>query len=162
MKRTFYKDGDKYIMATDECPKGFKGVLFVVWEGEIDSLKEGVRTPDQLKKLERVDEVDREWLNAFAQAAGFDAEPDERATTKPKVEPAPSRRDTPLDEFVGHCAVGTDPLTAAVVSGLFDAPRRKRKRDEPAIPVDETFHGVVVCICMLAGIVIYMICRAYL
>lgn len=133
MKRTFYKDGDGYIMATGKCPPAFKGVMFIVWEGLIDNLKEGVRSLDQLKKLKKVDDVNWEWLDAFAEAAGFDAKP--------------ARKDTPLDEFVGHCAAGTDPITAAVVSGLMDS-----TNDEPVIQVPDgykDFHNVVVSICTL-------------
>lgn len=145
MKRTFYKEGIGYIMATGECPPAFKGVMFVVWGGSVNKLEEGVRSLDQLKKLEEVDEVPRDWLSAFADVAGFDIEP--VPETKPSKPRTNSRdRDTPLDEFVGHCAVGTDPITAAVASGLFDQPH-----DEPEVPEDNSVHNVVVSLAVLVG-----------
>jgi len=151
MIRQFYRDGDKFLMTTGECPKGFKGSLFVVWEGPIDALKEGVKTQEQLKELEKVDDIDKEWLDAFAKAAGFDAEPVQKSEPKPAVPSA--RRDTQMDEFLGHCAVGTDPITAAAASGVFDS-----EQNESGIQVDPTFHSVVVGTCWLiaAALTLYI------
>ena len=157
-KRKFYRDGDGYLMVTGERPNGFKGILFVVWEGDIDDLKEGVRTLDQLKDLEEVHDIDWEWYQAFAERAGFD--PEHEPVEKPKRKSARTnsrRRDTPLVEYVAHCAAGIDPITAAVASGVMDSPQEERE-DEPQIEVDPTFHSVVVGICALLGLLSYLFC----
>jgi hypothetical protein len=147
MKTTFYKDGDNFLMATGESPKGFEKVLFVVWEGSIDNLKEGVRTTEQLKKLEKVhvDEIDC-WADAFAKASGVVIQ----KATKRKAGSTSARRDTPLDEFVGHCAAGTDVVTAAVVSGIID------EQSKPSeLQPNEAFHACVVWACIAASFVFY-------
>jgi len=159
-KQKFYREGDGYLMVTGESPKGFKGILFVVWEGDIDDLKEGVRTLDQLKDLEEVDDIDWEWYQAFAQRAGFDPEPKHVEVEKPKRKKTRAnsrRRDAPLVEYVAHCAAGLDPVTAAVASGVMDSPQEECE-DEPQIEVDPTFHGVVVSICALLGLLFYLFC----
>jgi hypothetical protein len=148
MKRAFYKEGNNFLMVTGECPKGFEKLLFVTWEGEIDSLKEGVKTQDQLKQLEKIDAIPDEWLDAFVEASGFDADTIQKVT-KRKARASASRRDTPLDEFVGHLAVGTDPVTAAVVSGLID--------DEPVEShVDESFNACLMCACVSISFILYL------
>ena len=175
MKTTIYKEGDGYILATGESPKEFKGVLFVVWEGSIDNLTEGVRTLDQLKKLEETDDIPDEWLDALADAAGVCLESFDRDDSEPETEPEPvptssrvrkttrrqgksarrqskasaARRDTPMDEFIGHCAVGTDPITAAVASGVFDS-----SEDEPT--PEFSFNHFWLAIDVIIGVIIYL------
>jgi hypothetical protein len=148
MKRTFYKEGDRYIMATGECPPAFKGIMFVVWEGKLGALKEGVKTLDQLKKLEEVDEIPEKWLDAFAGAAKLDLDSHKPKPEAKHTRAAPSKRDTPLDEFVGHCAAGTDSITAAVVSELFDEPPEELGT---LTPEGQFVHNVMVVFSLLGG-----------
>lgn len=159
MKPTIYKTNDGYILATGESPKEFKDFLFVVWEGPIDGLAEGVKTRDELKKLERADEVPDKWIDAFADAAGVcldalrgcDPEPQ---PAKPPIRrsarrAAPARRDNAMDEFIGHCAVGTDPITAAVASGVFDNEHE----------TECNFNPGVFWVCVLFSAVVYVMVR---
>lgn len=149
MKTTFYKDGDNFLMATGESPKGFEKALFVVWEGEIDNLKEGIRTTEQLQKLEKTNDIPDIWLDAFVAASGLVIQ----KAVKPKAAPSPSRRDAPLDEFVGHLTAGTDVVTAAVVSGIID---EQQEQPISELQVDEKFHACVVWACIAVSFCLYL------
>lgn len=152
MSIKFYKDGDGYLMATGECPKGFEGVVYVVWTGEPGKLKEGVRTAGQLKQLEEVHGVDRDWLDAFAEVAG----PAEKAEAK-RVARAAAQRKSSMDEFIAHCAAGTDFVTAAAASGVME-PEETEETEEVELPEGyETFHSGLVAFCMAIGFVIYLL-----
>lgn len=92
-QQQFYKDGDAYIGATGECPKGFKDAIFVVWEGSPANLTEGIRTADQLKKLEAVDTIPNAWGLAF-RAKGFKWQEPHRGEPAPTWQ-EPHRGPTP-------------------------------------------------------------------
>lgn len=159
MKPVVYKNGDGYILVTGESPKEFKDYLFVVWEGPIDGLTEGVKTRDELKQLEQADEVPDEWIDAFVDATavcldhlrGCDPapEPAESSPRRSARRAAPARRDNEMDEFIGHCAAGTDPITAAVASGVFDYGHE----------TESTFNPGVFWACMLFSAIVYATVR---
>lgn len=159
MKTVVYKNGDGYILATDESPKDFKGYLFIVWEGSVDKIVEGVRTKDELQQLEKANEVPDEWIDAFAKATGLcldhlrgcdpAPEPAESSPRRSARRAAPARRDDQMDEFVMHCAVGTDPITAAVASGVFDHGHE----------AECNFNPGVFWACMLFSAVVYVMVR---
>jgi len=67
-KYSFYKDGDNYILVTNQSPAGFKGVLYATWRGSISNLTEVVSPVQELSVLEQVDsdDVPDAWFNAFA------------------------------------------------------------------------------------------------
>lgn len=157
MKPVVYKNGDGYILVTGESPKEFKDYLFVVWEGPIDGLTEGVKTRDELKKLERADEVPDKWIDAFADAADVcldalyrhDPEPEPEAPVRRVRKATAAPRDDQMDEFVMHCAVGTDPITAAVASGVFDNEHE----------TECNFNPGVFWACVLFSAVVYVVVR---
>jgi hypothetical protein len=102
MSHTFYQDGDSYIFATGKYPKGFAKVLYITWDGSLDDVRENVQPSDHLGTLTKVKakDVPDEWWNAFAEASKlFEV------------------RDGQFEEFVAHCAAGTDPITAVAASG---------------------------------------------
>lgn len=112
MSHTFYKDNDAYVFATGKYPKGFANVLYITWEGSLDSIHEHVQSADQLKALTKVKakDVPDNWWNAFAEASKlFEVRE--------------------FEEFVAHCAAGTDPITAVAVSGW--APPSNPCSEEP-------------------------------
>lgn len=148
MKHSFYKDGNKFLLNTGESPKGFEKVLFVVWSGGIDNLKEDIRTTDQLEKLEKINEVPDEWLDAFAAAAHI-------TLPKPKAKapkPAPTRRQQ-TNVFVDHLAAETDLVSAAVDSRLFET------QEVQETQVDDTFHLCVVVGCMAIS---FFVCMGFM
>jgi hypothetical protein len=104
MSHTFYKDNDFYIFATGKYPKGFAKVLYITWDGSLDNVRENVQPTDQLAALTKVKakDVPDEWWNAFAEASKLFEVRDS---------------DEQFEEFVAHCAAGTDPITAVVASG---------------------------------------------
>jgi hypothetical protein len=154
-KHKYYREGDGYILMTGECPKGFKGVMFVVWEGDLGNLKEGVRMADQLKTLEEVDEIPGDWVAAFGHASGLDL-PDVQEPPQREARTTPRGRDTSLDEFVAHSELGLEPGVAAVAAGLFD----DDFPDEEVPPLtaeDQAFHNGLMIFCAVLGIaVVYL------
>jgi len=115
MKPIKYIESGEVITMT-EWAKGMKNVLAVVTEADGS---EGLRTVDQLKKLDKVEEPK--------------AEPKPKSTPRcrsgAKRKKQTPRRDNRLAEYAGHCAAGTDPVTAGVASGLFDRLNEPIKMD---------------------------------
>ena len=88
-----------------------KGVLYVVTEADGS---EGLRSVDQLKGLEVVEEPKPEPVHT------------PRRIKRKKRTP---KRDDRWVEYAGHCAAGTDPVTSAVATGLFDKDNKSIKID---------------------------------
>jgi len=67
-KYSFYKDGDNYVLVTNQSPAGFKGMLYATWRGSVSNLTEVVSPVQELSVLEQVDsdDVPDAWFNAFA------------------------------------------------------------------------------------------------
>jgi len=106
MKKPTQYIEDGKIITIKEWAKGMKNVLYVVLE---EDGSEGLRSVDQLKQLEMVRE-----------------EP-----VVPRVKrQRRARKGERLTEYAGHLAAGTDPVTAAVVSDVFNEPRRKTPKIE--------------------------------
>lgn len=127
----FYRDGDRYVATTGECPQGFKDFLFLTLVGETpESVTETCYQGDQFTKLTQIEgaDVPDDWAEAF----------EKLGVTVPRFEPEPEpepeppkqrRRHEPVvsedeQEFLMHLAAGTDMLTAASVSGRRKHPRR--------------------------------------
>lgn len=100
MKATRYIENGQTI-ETVEWVEGLRGVLAVVREADGS---EGLRTVDQLNKLDKVEDKPR---TPHCQSG----------TPRKKRTP---KRDDRWVECAGHMAAGTDPVTSAVASGLFD------------------------------------------
>lgn len=140
-KITLYQDGDSYVLATGECPKGFKDFLFMTWTGPSpDALSEGVTPLDDLNKLEKVEDVPDEWRLAFINKGLLKPAPVVKRKKKRKV--------SATDEFVGHMAAGTDPVTAAVVSGIID---------KPSLTVIEPTQGQSLSCSLLTMFIVYVV-----
>lgn len=151
-KTTLYRDGDSYVLATGESPKGFKGFLFITWTGPTpDALGENVTPLEDLKKLEKVEDVPDEWRSAFIDKGLLKPEP-----VKP-VKRKKRRKVSEADEFVGHMAAGTDPVTAAVVSGVIDKPSLPV---EPLLTVVEPTRGQSLCRSLLVMCFVYVVACA--
>ena len=93
-----FQENSRYILVTPENPKGFKGSLFIAWEGETpDNLTEVVKTTDQLQALVQANcrieltSISTEWQTAFAKVADLSLpiEPviAKSTATKPTAEP---------------------------------------------------------------------------
>lgn len=92
-KRTFFRDGDRYVFLTGAAPRGFAGVLGITWEGPLDQLAETARPLDQLTKLEQVEPaaVPLAWWEGFRKATGLLVE--RKEPTPPKQEPTPPKQE---------------------------------------------------------------------
>ena len=110
-KQQIYQDGDRYVALTGDCPRGFKGVLFVTFTGpDPSSIAEGVMGKDQLAEMESVDEVPEDWMDAF-EAVGI----------RRKKPAAPKR-----DEFAFYVELEPESSVAPV--------RRSVRRDASFLP----------------------------
>jgi hypothetical protein len=70
MGTTYFKNGNCYLVVTDESPEAFKGVLFIGKGGTSpESVTEQLYARNQLQRFERVDrdDVPDEWLIAFGE-----------------------------------------------------------------------------------------------
>lgn len=119
-KTEFRRDGNKYIALTGECPKGFKGILFVCYRGSTPgSVKEDVIEKTKLGQLETVEgaDVPDDWAAAFEGAGVSVPRP---VATADVVEPRKSRkqRQEEYELFHGHMAAGCDMITAWAASGV--------------------------------------------
>jgi len=88
-----FQEGSRYILVSDESPNGFKGSLFVAWEGETpDNLTETIKTTNQIQALQRIEltSISAEWQAAFTKKAGLSIPKTAPVTPaiKPVTEPA--------------------------------------------------------------------------
>lgn len=131
----FFRDGDKYIALTGECPKDFPGFLFICFRGdEPGSVNEDVISKPDASNLDRIEgaDVPDDWAEAFEKAGVKVPRPvatgDVTFINEPEIEPEierPARRRPRKrrnskeagELFHGHMAAGIDPWTAAAASG---------------------------------------------
>jgi hypothetical protein len=135
-RHNFYLEDNTYLLATGKSPKGFAGIACIVWAGTLDGVEENVRTIGQLKALAPV--ADRDvpdaWWTLYVEATGLIKE----------------REPERFEEFVGHCAVGTDIATGMVVSGY-------GLDDEPAVPDEnEDANAVKAFVCLVIATIIVL------
>lgn len=120
-----FQEGSRYVLVTPVSPKGFKGSLFVAWEGETpDTLSETIKTTDQLTALRdhriELTNIPAEWQAAFAKVAGLSipkptpesapaAEPAAEPTAEPAAEPVAPATD-PYAQFTARVAAQMAPL----------------------------------------------------
>ena len=95
-KPVLFQDGNRYVFVTGECPQGFKGTLFVAWEGETPgNLQETVKAADQLQALvsSRVEltSISAEWRAALSKATGL-------SLPEPEPEPKPEMPEPKMPE----------------------------------------------------------------
>ena len=100
-----FQEGSRYILVTPKSPNGFKGLLFMAWEGETpDSLTEVVKTASDLQALANcrieLTSIPTEWQVAFAKVANLSLpEPAAEPTAiKPTAEPAAAPIALPIAE----------------------------------------------------------------
>lgn len=98
----YYLHDDRYIRVSNQCPPGFKGVLYLGLAGPIDKIAEACFEAGQLKKMAKVsrDAVPAEWLLAFGE-------------TPPAPKPAPVLRtvEVPLLDDEGENLLAYIPVT---------------------------------------------------
>lgn len=93
-KPTFYRDRDRYLIATGESPQGMAGVVVIVWEGETPGkLTETVKPVPDLQLLEQVEssDVPAEWWQAFVDAKLVKARPPAKPPKEPKEPKQPKQ-----------------------------------------------------------------------
>lgn len=101
----FWRDGDRYVALTGECPKSFGGGVFIAFTGaDSGAMSETCVHLNQLQKMKRIEvsDVPDEWSDAFS-AAGFKM-------------PEPELVSVNEEELLSNVALGLDPITAAVAS----------------------------------------------
>jgi hypothetical protein len=140
-RHSFYQDGDAYLLATGGSPRGFAGIACIVWAGTLAGVEENVRTISQLKALAPVadQDVPDDWWTLYVDATGLIKE----------REPEPDH----FEEFVGHCAVGTDIATGMVVSGY-------GLDDDPVADEDEVAQAKKAFVCLVIATIIVLGCLA--
>jgi hypothetical protein len=141
-RHSFYLEDDAYLLVTGGSPRGFAGIACIVWAGTLAGVEENVRTIGQLKALTPVadNDVPDDWWALYVKATGLIKER--------KPEPKPDH----FEEFVGHCAAGTDIATGMVVSGY-------GLEDEPAVPDDnEDANTVKAFVCLVIATIIVLGC----
>ena len=68
----YFKTDETYIATKGQSPKGFQGVLCIIYTGpSAGEVSESVLACNQMKKLEEVESVPTEWAEAF-EPFGFD------------------------------------------------------------------------------------------
>lgn len=136
-RHSFYRDGDAYLLATGKSPKGFAGIAYIVWAGTLERVEENVRTIDQLKALAPVadQDVPDDWWALYVETTGL---------IKAREQ---------FEEFVGHCAAGTDIATGMVVSGY-------GLEDEPDTEEDEVAQAKKAFVCLVIATIIVLGCLA--
>lgn len=138
MKIKYFEKGSGFIAVTDECPKGFKGVLYVGKEGTLDNIVEAAFEAGQLRKLRSValSEVPAEWVLAF----GYEKPP----KPAPKPEPEPEVEAEEPEVF--------DVILDEEGENVIDVAPRPRRR--PAAPVVVAAAGNGRDIWFYAGVAI--------
>ena len=88
MRVKYFQTDAGYIAVTDECPKDFKGILYIGKQGtDPAQVEEGVSTPDQVRGLREIPKaaMPAVWMLAF----GYE---------KPVAPPKPPKPE-PVEEF---------------------------------------------------------------
>jgi hypothetical protein len=111
--KTIRRDGDSFILDTGKSPKGFQGVVNIVWTG--NPLREEAMSVDRLARLPGVDDVDDEWYDLLVEKGlmpgrEVDAEETAIASTR-RIE------DERFADFECHLASGLDIVTSMAGSG---------------------------------------------
>ncbi|MHC4301018.1 MAG: hypothetical protein ACYS7Y_27400 [Planctomycetota bacterium] len=137
-RHDFYREGDTYLLATHKSPRGFAGIACIVWAGTLDGVEENVRTTDQLKALVPVadQDVPDDWWALYVEATGLIKE----------------RKPEQFEEFVGHCAIGTDVATGMAVSGY------GLEDEEPTVDENEDANAKRAFVCLAIATIIVLGC----
>jgi hypothetical protein len=141
MKVKYFQDGERYIAVTDQCPKDFKGILFIGKSGT-DPLKveEGVFAPDSVLKLPEITKANMPavWVLAF----GYE-------------KPVAPKKPAPVEEIVEEPLF--DPDSFDLITHI---PVRRHRR--PAVQLKSNRKiwdmGLIIglligIICMLLGVI---------
>jgi len=124
MSTAYYKQGDGFLATKGKSPRGFRGVLVVVYTGKTpDDIKEEAQSVQSLKKLEQVDSVPEEWAEAL-ENYGF-------KRPSPRVE-----------------EVATLPLEVALLED------REEEEEEPVEPLSLICAAVFIFTCWALSLVI--------
>ena len=134
MKR-IRRNGDKYVLDTGQSPRGFRGVVHIVWTGT--PLREEAMSVERLARLPIVDadDVDDEWYDLLvARKLMPKREVDDSDAEETTIESARRTEDERFGDFESHMAAGLDIVTSMAGSGwgLVDhAPEANRDFEWP-------------------------------